>query len=114
MLTVSHDRHWYEPKLPHAVFINGFFAVMMRDHDLRIEALAGTNSLRVQFGGPLRLGKSYRSINLSLSSTTEVEVPRNGQVLCTFHEREQHIGLPFRQLRDGQKGRVAESVPSAR
>ena len=24
MLTVRHIRHWYEPKLPHAVFINGF------------------------------------------------------------------------------------------
>ena len=22
MLTVRHIRHWYEPKLPHAVFIN--------------------------------------------------------------------------------------------
>ena len=23
MLTVRHNRHWYEPKLPHAVFITG-------------------------------------------------------------------------------------------
>ena len=66
MLTVRHISHWYEPKLPHAVFINGFFAGMMRDHDLRIEAPPGTNSLKVQFGGPLRLGKSGKSIDLVL------------------------------------------------
>lgn len=36
MLTVRHIRHWYEPNLPHAVFVNGFFAGMMRDHDLWI------------------------------------------------------------------------------
>ena len=29
MLTVRHIRHWYEPKLPHAVFINGFFAIWL-------------------------------------------------------------------------------------
>ena len=95
MLTVRHIRHWYEPKLPHAVFINGFFAGMMRDHDLRIEAPPGKYSLRVQFGGPLRLGKSGKSIDLSLSSTTEVEIPQNGEVLCTFHDRERLWNILF-------------------
>lgn len=88
MLTVRHIRHWYEPKLPHAVFINGFFAGMMKDHDLRIEVPPGKYSLKVQFGGPLRFGKSGKSIDLSLSSTTQVEIPQNGEVLCTFHDRE--------------------------
>ena len=40
-LTIHHLRHWYEPKLPHAVFINGYYVGMMKDHDLRIEILAG-------------------------------------------------------------------------
>lgn len=37
MLTVRHNRHWYEPKLPHAVFVNGYYAGMVKDGDLRIE-----------------------------------------------------------------------------
>ena len=95
MLTVRHIRHWYEPKLPHAVLINGFFAGMMRDHDLRVETPPGTYSLKVQFGGPLRLGKSGKSIDLSLSSTAQVEIPQNGEVLCTFHDRERLWNILF-------------------
>ena len=49
MLTIHHLRHWYEPKLPHAVFINGQFVGMMKDHDMRIEMPAGSYSLKVQF-----------------------------------------------------------------
>ena len=49
-LTIRHIRHWYEPKLPHAVFINGLNVGMMKDHDMRIEIPAGSYSLKVQFG----------------------------------------------------------------
>ncbi|MBR0054294.1 MAG: hypothetical protein IJP65_03190 [Bacteroidales bacterium] len=95
MLIVRHIRHWYEPKLPHAVFINGYFAGMMKDNDARIEVPPGSYSLRVQFGGPLRLGKSGKSIDLSLSSTTQVEVPQNKVVVCEFHDRERLWNILF-------------------
>ena len=88
MLTVRHNRHWYEPKLPHAVFINGLYVGMMKDHDLRIEIPAGSYSLKVQFGGLIPLGKSGKSLDLSVSSTAQVEVPQEGDVLCEFHDRE--------------------------
>ena len=42
MLTVRHIRHWYEPKLPHAVFINELYVGTMKDHDLHIEIPAGS------------------------------------------------------------------------
>ena len=30
ILTIRHKRHWYEPKLPHSVFLNGYFVGMMK------------------------------------------------------------------------------------
>ncbi|MBQ3739799.1 MAG: hypothetical protein II856_01190 [Bacteroidales bacterium] len=95
MLIVRHIRHLYEPKLPHAVFINGYFAGMMKDNDACIEVPPGSYSLRVQFGGPLRLGKSGKSIDLSLSSTTQVEVPKNEVIVCEFHDRERLWNILF-------------------
>lgn len=95
MLTIHHLRHWYEPKLPHAVFINGQFVGMMKDHDMRIEMPAGSYSLKVQFGGLIPLGKSSKNIDLSVSSTEQIEVPLGKDVLCKFHDRERLWNILF-------------------
>ena len=95
MLTVRHIRHWYEPKLPHAVFINGYYAGMVKDGDLRIEIPAGSYSLKVQFGGLIPLGKSGKTLDLSVSSTAQVQVPQEGDVLCEFHDRERLWNILF-------------------
>ena len=95
MLTVRHIRHWYEPKLPHAVFINGYYAGMVKDGDLRIEIPAGSYSLKVQFGGLIPLGKSGKTLDLSVSSTAQVKVPQEGDVLCEFHDRERLWNILF-------------------
>ena len=95
MLTVRHIRHWYEPKLPHAVFINGYYAGMLKDGDLRIEILAGSYSLKVQFGGLIPLGKSGKTLDLSVSSTAQVEMPQEGNVICEFHDRERLWNILF-------------------
>ena len=95
MLTVRHIRHWYEPKLPHAVFINELYVGTMKDHDLHIEIPAGSYSLKVQFGGVIPLGKSGKSLDLSLSSTLQVEVPQEGDVLCEFHDHERLWNILF-------------------
>ena len=94
-LTIHHLRHWYEPKLPHAVFINGYYVGMMKDHDLRIEIPVGIYNLKVQFGGLIPLGKSGKSIDLSVYSTTQVEVPQEGDVLCELHDRERLWNILF-------------------
>ena len=94
-LTIRHIRHWYEPKLPHAVFINGYYAGMVKDGDLRIEIPAGSYSLKVQFGGHIPLGKSGKTLDLSVSSTAQVEVPQEGNVLCEFHDRERLWNILF-------------------
>ena len=38
-LTIRHKRHWYEPKLPHAVFLNGYYAGTLKDGQLQGEIL---------------------------------------------------------------------------
>ena len=87
-LTIRYKRHWFEPKLPHSVFLNGYFVGMMKDDQLRVQVPPGSYSLRVQFGGRVPIGKKGKSIDLSLSSTEQVEVPQTGEVVCEFHDRE--------------------------
>ena len=94
-LTIRHIRHWYEPKLPHAVFINGLYVGMMKDHDLRIEIQTGSYALRVQFGGQVPIGKKGKSIDMSVSATEQVEVPQFGEVVCEFHDRERLWNILF-------------------
>jgi hypothetical protein len=95
MLTIRHIRHWYEPRLPHAVFLDGLFAGMLKDDQLLLEAPSGSYNLRVQFGGRLPLGKSGKSIDISVSSTQQIEVPRKGNVECSFHDRERLWNILF-------------------
>ena len=94
-LIIRHKRHWFEPKLPHAVFLNGYFSGMMKDDLLRGEVPPGSYSLRVQFGGRIPIGKKGKSIDLSLSSTEQVEVPPTGEVVCEFHDRERLWNILF-------------------
>lgn len=95
MLIIKHIRHWYEPKVPHAAFLEGLFAGMVKDEPLRLEVPPGTYSLKVQFGGPLRLGKSGKSVDLSFSATEQVEIPRTGDLVCEFHDRERLWNILF-------------------
>ncbi|MBP5328213.1 MAG: hypothetical protein J6Y98_09940 [Bacteroidales bacterium] len=95
MLTIRHIRHWYEPRLPHAVFIDGLYAGMLEDDKLRINAPHGSYALRVQFGGRIPIGKNGKSIDISLSSTKKIEVPATGDVECVFHDRERLWNILF-------------------
>ena len=96
MLTIRHKRHFYEPRVPHAVFLDGLYAGMIgKDDVLRLEAPPGNYSLKVQFGGRIPIGKNGRSIDLSVSSTRQVEAPRTGNVVCEFHDRERIWNILF-------------------
>lgn len=95
MLTIRHIRHWYEPKLPHVVFLDGLFAGMLKDDILELDAPPGKYDLRVQFGGRIPIGKNGKSIDVSLSSTKQIEVPRKGDVECMFHDRERIWNVLF-------------------
>ena len=95
MLTIRHIRHWYEPKLPHMVFLDGLFAGMLKDDILELDAPPGKYDLRVQFGGRIPIGKNGKSIDVSLSSTKQIEVPRKGDVECMFHDRERIWNVLF-------------------
>lgn len=96
MLTIRHIRHWYEPRLPHTVFLDGLFAgIVGKDDRLRLNAPRGNYELKVQFGGRVPIGKSGKSIDVSLSSTKQIEVPASGDVECLFHDRERLWNLLF-------------------
>ena len=94
-LTIRHIRHWYEPKLPHAVFLNGYYVGVLKNDQLRGEVPTGSYSLKVQFGGLIPLGKSGKNLDMSVSSTAQVAVPQEGDVLCEFHDRERLWNILF-------------------
>lgn len=95
MLIIRHLRHWYEPKLPHAVFLDGLYAGMLKDDLLQLDAPMGNYTLKVQFGGRVPIGKNGKSIDVSVSSTEHVEVARNGNTECVFHDRERLWNILF-------------------
>ena len=96
MLIIRHIRHWYEPRLPHAVFLDGLYAgIVGKDGQLRLNAPRGTYYLKVQFGGRVPIGKSGKSIDMSVSSTKQIEVPASGDVECVFHDRERLWNILF-------------------
>ena len=96
MLTIRHIRHWYEPRLPHAVFLDGLFAGMVgKDGRLQLDAPRDNYDLKVQFGGRVPIGKSGKSIDMLVSSTKQIEVPASGDVECVFHDRERLWNILF-------------------
>lgn len=95
MLTIIHIRHWYEPRLPHVVFLDGLYAGMLKDDRLQLNAPKGKYDLKIQFGGRVLIGKSGKSIDISLSSTKQIEVSGVGDVECVFHDRERLWNILF-------------------
>lgn len=96
MLTIRHRRHFYEPRVPHIVFLDGMYAGMVgKDDVLRIGAPPGRYSVKVQFGGRIPIGKKGSGIDLSVSSTKQVEVPSTGDVTCEFQDRERLWNILF-------------------
>lgn len=95
MLTIHHKRYKFEPDLPHSVFVDGLYAGMLKNGRLCLDAPRGSYSIRVQFGGRIPIGKSGKSIDMSLSSTEQVEVPRDGNVTCEFRDRERLWNILF-------------------
>ena len=92
-LTLRHQRRFYEPRLPHLIFIDDLYAGTMQD-ETQIQMPAGHYKMRVQFGGKIPLGKSGKSVDLSVSSTCDnVEVRQHTTFL--FHDRERLWNLLF-------------------
>lgn len=96
MLTIRYIRHWYEPRLPHVVFLDGLYAGMVGQDDcLLLDAPRGTYDLKVQFGGRVPLGKSGKSIDMSVSSTKQIEISGSVDVEYVFHDRERIWNILF-------------------
>lgn len=102
MLIIRHRRRFYEPRLPHFIFVDGLYAGTMRDDEFTIKMPSGTYSLRIQFGGrlPLRLWNrlfdTNRSVDLSLSSTIrDLKITNNSDTTVEFHDSERLWNLLF-------------------
>ena len=77
------------------VFLDGLYAGTLQNDNLQIDAPKGSYALRVQFGGRVPIGKKGKSIDLSLSSTKQVDITQTDDVLCEFHDRERLWNLLF-------------------
>ena len=77
------------------VFLDGLYAGMLKDDRLQLNAPRGKYELKVQFGGRVPIGKSGRSIDMSVSSTKPIVVPSTGDVEYVFHDRERLWNLLF-------------------
>ncbi len=95
MLTLRHIRRWFEPRLPHIVFIDGMLAGVMQGDELRVNAPAGNYNVRIQCGARLPLGRNGRGIDLFVSGSQQVEVRREGITTVTFHDRERLWNVLF-------------------
>ncbi len=95
MLIIRHNRHWYEPRLPHLLFIDNVYVGTMQGDEAHIEIPSGEYNLRVQFGGSIPIGKKGKSLDLSVSATQAVEVSRRGDTLLSFHDRERIWNILF-------------------
>lgn len=94
MLTLRHSRRFYEPRLPHLVFVDGLYAGTMQGDEMQLSLPAGRYQVRVQFGGRVPLGRSGRGVDLSVSSTLDGVEVRRASTLC-FHDRERVWNLLF-------------------
>ena len=101
-LTIRHQRHFFEPRLPHFVFIDDHYAATMQDDETSMQIPSGNHALRIQCGGrmPLRLltriTRSQRSVDLSVSSTSQLHIERTShQATVTFRDRERLWNILF-------------------
>lgn len=99
-LTIRHQRHLFEPRLPHFVFIDGHYAATMQGDETTMQIPSGEYALRIQCGGRLRLlnriSRKQRSLDLSVSSTTQLHIERaTHQTTVTFRNRERLWNILF-------------------
>lgn len=94
-LTIRHHRHFFEPCLPHFVFIDGHYAATMQGDETTMQIPTGDYALRIQCGGRLalrllsRITRSRRTVDLSVSSSTQLHIGRaTRQTTVTFRDRE--------------------------
>lgn len=99
-LTIRHKRHFFEPRLPHFVFIDDHYAATMQTDEITMQIPSGDYTLRIQCGGriPLRLlsrlTHTPRSVDLSVSSSTPLHIGRTDTTV-TFHDRERLWNILF-------------------
>lgn len=101
-LTIRHQRHLFEPRLPHFVFIDDHYAATMQGDEMTMQIPSGIYALRIQCGGQLplrlltRITRSQRSVDLSVSSTTRLHIERTShQATVTFRDRERLWNILF-------------------
>ena len=120
ILTIRHKRHFLEPRLPRFIFLwplttargapnklipisydNRPIVLLMRGDELKVDLPYNYCDLRVQCGGqiPLRLISRIRKkathLDLSVSSTTRLEMPSREEHTVIFRDRERLWNILF-------------------
>ena len=81
MLIIRHIRHWYEPRIPHMVFLDGLYAGMLKDDRLQLNAPRGKYELKVQFGGRVPIVPYVKKLPVAVS----IAQRRTKDIVATFN-----------------------------
>lgn len=74
--------------MPFLVFIDGAYAGPLTDGTLCLDVPTGNYDVRLQMGGTLPLGRSGKTVDLSLSSTASAGTKRDKDTTVTFSDSE--------------------------
>lgn len=94
-LKIVHNRHFWEPRLPHLIFIDDRLVCIMRGDSVTIELPNGSYALRIQCGGRIVFGKKQRSLDLSVSSTSNINISQSAPLKVSFCDQEKLWNLLF-------------------
>lgn len=82
-------------RLPRQVRLNGQLVGILQKQEAIINLPAGKYSLSIAFGGPIRLPRTGKLIDLSVSTEEAVSVTDDAAVTLTFSDRERIWNILF-------------------
>ena len=95
MLVIHRKHRKFEPLLPLVIAVNDQIVSVMKGNMQAIEAPHGSYSVRVQLGGRIPIGRKGRSLDLSLSGTTQVELQHAKDTHLWVYDRERVWNMLF-------------------
>lgn len=95
LLIVKYGAKGLMARLPRQVLLNGQLIGILQGKEAHITLPEGQYRLKIAFGGPLRLGKTGKSIDLSLSTEEAVNVHDDAPTKVVFSDRERWWNILF-------------------
>lgn len=95
LLIVKYGAKGLMARLPRQVLLNGQLIGILQGKEAHITLPEGQYRLKIAFGGLLRLGKTGKSIDLSLSTEEAVNVHDDAPTTVVFSDRERWWNILF-------------------